>query len=181
MIGWFVRWFERFVAFGLELAAQLVRGLLRAPVTGAKRMVEPVRVRRARDAEEILPLRHAVLRAGRPFADARFGGDDDPRTRHWVAEHDGRVVGVVSVMPADEPDGRGMRWQLRGMAVDPEWQGRRVGQRLLRAVHAEVAEPMWCNARERAARFYAREGWTRVAGPFDIPGVGPHFRMVRTP
>jgi len=138
-----------------------------------------VTVRRA-DAEETLAIRSAVLREGLPLDAARFQGDHDPATRHWVAELDGRVVGVVSVMPAelpDAPDDRRPRWQLRGMAVVPEVRSTGVGSALLRAVHDEVAEPMWCNARERAVRFYAQHGWIVLSHLFDIAGVGPHRRM----
>jgi len=32
----------------------------------------------------VLPLRHQVLRAGRPFEEARLPGDDDPETAHFA-------------------------------------------------------------------------------------------------
>lgn len=141
--------------------------------------MEPLTVRRAH-ADDTLAVRSAVLREGLPLDAARFQGDDDPATRHWVAERGGRIVGVVSVMPAplpDPPPDVHARWQLRGMAVVPELRSRGVGARLLRTVHAEVADPMWCNARERAVAFYAAHGWRVLTGIFDIPGVGPHRRM----
>lgn len=130
--------------------------------------------------EEVLLVRSELLRPGLPLEEARFAGDDDPSTRHWVAECQGRVLGVVSVMAAlmpDPPEGVGAAWQLRGMAVVPERRSTGLGSELLRVVHEEVAEPMWCNARIRAVPFYARNGWIVVSPCFDIPGVGPHHRM----
>jgi hypothetical protein len=34
---------------------------------------------------EIMPLRHRILRAGLPFETARFEGDEEATTRHYVA------------------------------------------------------------------------------------------------
>lgn len=137
-------------------------------------------MRRAR-ADEVVDLRHRVLRGGRPRESAVFDGDAGPATRHWVAVQADRIVGVVSVMQAPSPGADGSRWQLRGMAVEPELQGAGVGRALLRAVCAEVDEPMWCNARARVVGFYAREGWQADGAPFEIAEVGPHQRMTWTP
>lgn len=128
-------------------------------------------------AAEVIDVRHAVLRPGRPRATAVFSGDDAPDTRHWVAEVEGRVVGVASVMAAPAPDGLPASWQLRGMAVLPELQGRHVGAELLRAVQADVADPLWCNARAAVEGFYAGLGWRGVGELFEIEPIGPHRRM----
>ena len=131
-------------------------------------------------AAEVVDVRHRVLREGRPRETAIFKGDDAPDTRHWVAVQADRVVGVASVMRADMPHPPGdvvPRWQLRGMAVRPELRGEGLGAKLLLAAHADVREPMWCNAREAVAPFYARHGWRIVGAPFDIAGIGPHLEM----
>ena len=177
---WFTNWLQRFVQLGLDLVAQLVRGLLGSPATAAARAVSDVTVRQG-DAREVLDVRHEVLRKGRPRDTAVFSGDDDPSTRHWVAVQADRVVGVVSVMAADAPDwveGAAPAWQLRGMAVHPGWQGRGVGRTLLDVVQREVGEPLWCNARDSAAGFYARAGWTEQGEGFVIEGIGPHHWMI---
>ncbi|MCB9684348.1 MAG: GNAT family N-acetyltransferase [Alphaproteobacteria bacterium] len=122
-------------------------------------------------------MRHAVLRPGRPRETALFAGDEDADTRHWGALLDDRIVGVVSVMAAPAPDGIDADWQLRGMAVLSELQGAHVGAALVRTVHAEVAAPMWCNARAAVEGFYARQGWRAVGELFEIPPIGPHRRM----
>jgi predicted GNAT family N-acyltransferase len=178
-VGWFVRLLQAFVAMGLQLAADLVKGLLGAPATAVARATAPIEVRRA-SVDELLGVRHEVLRPGRPRSTAHFDGDDAPATRHWAAWQADRVVGVVSVMEAPQPEGDA-RWQLRGMAVLPGLQGQGVGSALLLQVHGDVAEPMWCNARQSAEAFYQRHGWQGVSEPFVIEPIGPHRRMRHDP
>lgn len=181
MIDWFISWLQRFIQLGIDLAVQLVSGLLRAPLTAVERAGDPPVVRRCR-AEEVLDLRHRVLRAGRPLAEATFPGDDAPQTRHWAALQRTRVVGVVSVMHAPETlEGRTYPWQLRGMAVDENLRGLHIGEKLLFAVHDEVAEPMWCNARANVVGFYEKYGWHATGPVFDVPNIGPHRKMVWMP
>ena len=155
------------------LAGQLIRGLLGAPVTAAKGVVQGVEIRRAR-VDELIAVRHAVLREGRPESTAHLTEDHDPLTRHWAAERLGIVIGVVSVMST--PD-KAQKWQLRGMAVLPQYRGQGLGDALLQAVQHEVHEPMWCNARTSAEGFYAKNGWTSQGDVFDIAPVGPHRLM----
>jgi len=182
-VGFFVRWLQRFVQLGLELAAQLIGGLLSTPQTAARRALSPIVVRPGEIAE-LIDVRHQVLRAGRPRETAHFQGDDEPDARHWVAVQADRVVGVVTVLarplPADTADAPtpAPGWQLRGMAVAQGLQGEGIGGKLLEAVHRDVAEPLWCNARVRAEPFYRRHGWRAVGPSFDIPPIGPHQRMV---
>ncbi len=180
MLRWFVDALGRAVEAALRLAAALIRGVLSAPAVGSSRAAAPIRVRPA-TADEVLDVRHQVLRAGRPREAAQFEGDAAPSARHWVAEQADRVVGVVSVLEAPMPGEEGLveprPWRrLRGMAVVPELQGEGIGAELLAATHA-MGEPMWCNARIRAAVFYRRHGWVSVGDPFDVPGIGPHQRM----
>jgi GNAT superfamily N-acetyltransferase len=137
-------------------------------------------VRRAR-LDEILALRHAVLRPGRPLERAWFDGDDDPTTVHVAALQAEVVVGCATVMrrPFEGEDAA----HLRGMATRHGHEGRGVGTAVLSAVEAAAQEwgvaIAWCNARTSARAFYERAGWTAVTPEFDIPDVGPHVRMTR--
>lgn len=137
-------------------------------------------VRRAR-ADEVVDVRHRVLRAGQPRETAIFPGDDHPTTRHWVVEADGAIVGVVSVivaeMPAPHPVAPPPALQLRGMAVLAERRGEHLGEALLLATHRDVGAPMWCNARQNVVDFYVRGGWQAIGAPFTIAPIGPHQRM----
>lgn len=166
------------LAFGLMRA--LIQGILAAFGLAARRAVAIIEVRRG-TAEQVLDLRHRVLRPGRPAETAIFDGDHAPATRHWVAIQADRVVGVASVMQAPHPTRPdGPRWQLRGMAVEPDLQGSGVGRAVLEAVQAEVTDDLWCNARVAVVPFYERSGWRAEGDVFDVAGVGPHRRMTWT-
>jgi len=136
----------------------------------------PITVRRAAFVE-ILPLRHAVLRPGRPLATAYFDGDDAPDTIHLAAVLGGAVVGCASLMARPWRDVPG--WQLRGMATRADLVRRGIGAALLAAAERAAPPLLWCNARLAAVPFYARCGWTVVSGEFAVPDVGPHHEMVR--
>ena len=132
--------------------------------------------------DEILALRHAVLRPGRPLATARFDGDEDATTVHVGAFDGERVVGCATLVRRvfDGEDAL----QLRGMATAPDRARQGVGLAVLRFVEETVAPAwrvrlLWCNARTGARDFYADAGWDVVSEVFDIPDVGPHVRMAR--
>ncbi len=142
--------------------------------------------------EDVIPLRHRVLREGLPIATARFDADDDTRTKHagvHLADTEGSLnrppVCCVSLMRNSY--NRVPAWQVRGMATDHQLQGRGLGTQLLDWVQRELQhEPtvprvklMWCNAREAAVDFYEKNGWLRSSNGFDIKGVGWHFEMTK--
>jgi len=131
--------------------------------------------------DEILPLRHRILRDGLPFETAMFEGDDAPGTRHYVACRGNTVVACLTLMPSSL-EGR-PAWQLRGMATDAIEQGRGLGRRLLEHALADAQRDVpdrivWCNARTMAIGFYERLGWRVVSEPFDVPTAGPHVKMI---
>jgi hypothetical protein len=79
-------------------------------------------VRRVAAVEEIFPLRHAVLRPGRPVSYSVYRVDDG--AVHVGAWDDGMLVGCATVFAEAWPGGGGVEpepaaWRLRGMAVDP--------------------------------------------------------------
>lgn len=132
--------------------------------------------------DQVVELRHAILRPGLPRESAIFDGDGEPLTAHFAGIENGRVVACVTVMQRpyeDQP-----AWQLRGMAVAPGLRGMGVGARLLALAESHVRDAgasllMWCNAREPAVGFYGRFGWQVASDRFEIPTAGPHFKMVR--
>ena len=143
----------------------------------------PITIRRG-STEDVIDLRHAVLRAGLPRETAIFEGDDAPGARHVVAVSaaDGRVVGCATVHPSTW-DGS-PAWQLRGMATDPSVRSTGIGRAMLLYLErllmteSEVRQ-LWCNARTPARGFYERLGWRVVSDVFEIPTAGPHVRMTK--
>lgn len=119
--------------------------------------------------DAVLDMRAKVLFPGEPRGVARMKRDHDLTSVHWLLSDEGRALGCASVMLY-----RG--WLLRGMAVDPAFQGRGLGLELLRRVEADMDRPMWCNARLAAAGFYARAGWRSCGPVFSLAGE-PHQRM----
>ena len=133
--------------------------------------------------EELIDLRHAVLRQGLPREAAVFDGDAKPGARHYVAADGGRIVGCTTLHP-NQWEGR-PAWQLRGMAVADGYQGRRIGRRMVEFLELELLDDssaprlLWCNARVPASGFYKQLGWQIVSEEFEIPTAGPHVRMVK--
>jgi GNAT superfamily N-acetyltransferase len=132
-------------------------------------------------AQEIIDLRHAVLRAGLPRESARFSGDDDSETVHLAVKDGAKIVGCATVL-VNEWNGE-RACQLRGMAVDPIYRRRGVGMKLLVEVDRIAAENgvriLWANARKPVAEFYRKYGWEIVSDEFEVPTAGPHFKMTR--
>jgi GNAT superfamily N-acetyltransferase len=138
-------------------------------------------------AAACLPLRREILRKGLTGMPASFDGDDDPRAIHLAAYLGERQVGVVTLLPHAPPEDMGESadppgWQLRGMAVEPDCRRTGVGHKLLAAVERELGAELtrailWCNARIEAVPFYERGGWETVGETFDVPRIGPHYRM----
>jgi GNAT superfamily N-acetyltransferase len=139
-------------------------------------------VRRAA-VEELIELRHRVLRAGLPVETAHFEGDHEPDALHFAAELRGRIVGCCTLIRRPYEGRPG--WQLRGMAVEPELQRSGIGAALLAEVDRFMqSQPpelvLWCNARVPASRFYLKHGWECVGEVFEIWTAGPHVRMIRS-
>ncbi|MGK5083856.1 GNAT family N-acetyltransferase [Bdellovibrionota bacterium FG-1] len=134
---------------------------------------------------EVLPLRHQVLRPGRPIQDAIFAGDQLATTTHWGAfSADKKLMAVASLFRAAKPGTPDLAWQLRGMASEPHARGQGFGRAVLSACTEWVRANksggiLWCNARTSAVGFYLKQGFQKEGVEFEIPGVGPHWVMSR--
>ena len=130
-------------------------------------------------------LRRAVLRPNWASGQAMHG-DDDPAAVH-VAAIDGATVAAACVLlpnPYPLRPEQADAWQLRGMAVAPERQGRGIGGRLLAGaielLRGRGGRLAWCNARISAVRFYERHGFAVEGEPFHHEETGiAHLRMWR--
>ena len=164
--------------------------------------VDEVTVRRV-SADVVYPLRHAVLRTGRPWADVIYSADTDPLSAHFAAiSPDGSIVlAVGSVLPEtpdwseapDRPeipewptpgnrsDTNGRAWRVRGMAVRPDSRGSGLGTEILGRLLAHVASNgggiVWCTARITAISLYERAGLVARGEVEVLPGIGAHRVM----
>jgi len=134
------------------------------------------------DAAVVRPLRHAVLRAGRPAAESVYPQDEFGETLHLAAlTSDGSVAACGTFFPQTY-EGR-PAWRLRGMASDPKFRGQGYAAALLTEALRLLAErgvtTIWCNARTEALRFYQGFGFTTVGEEFESAGV-PHYVAVRS-
>jgi GNAT superfamily N-acetyltransferase len=126
------------------------------------------------DVGEIVRL-HGLVYAAEQRFDATFEAyvagplaafvlEGSPRSRLWVAEQGGQIVGSVAIVAA-EGDAAQLRWYL----VVPEARGHGLGTRLLDVALAFAREQgygrvhLWTvSALEAAARRYRDAGFTRV-------------------
>jgi GNAT superfamily N-acetyltransferase len=138
---------------------------------------------RSISAAETVEVRWPILRPGFPRESAIFQGDELATTHHLGAFAEEAMLGVASIYlaPLPEEGTTTPAYQLRGMAVLDSAQGQGCGAALLGATVAKARELgavlLWCNARITAAKFYRRHGFQTVGDEFDIPTVGPHYRM----
>lgn len=126
-------------------------------------------------------LRLRVLRPGHPPEAVDHDYDYWPETFHVGAfDQVGEVVACATFYPDPAADGR-PGWRLRAMATAPEVRGRGYGSAALRfgldEVRGRGGALVWCNARSGAVWFYERLGFRVVSEEFEIPPIGPHYRM----
>ena len=135
-------------------------------------------------SRETFPVRHPVLRPGKPVESCIFDGDDLPSTIHLGVFNDDRAVGVLSIFEMKTPllDGE-KQFQLRGMAVLPEYQKKGLGELLMQGAEDTIAakggKAIWFNAREVAVGFYEKMGYAITGEPFSIGDIGIHHVMYR--
>jgi GNAT superfamily N-acetyltransferase len=157
--------------------------------------------------DELVPLRHAVLRTGLPSFDAHFPGDELPTTLHlgaFTSSNQAVCCATYVLQPfsshhpgitKDQTTLAARRFEvtdyesadahrLRGMATDADYRGAGVGQALLRfseqllRSHSDL-RLLWCDARLPAIRFYENLGWRVVSDRYFVPTAGPHHRMLK--
>ena len=132
-------------------------------------------------AQDTWPVRHPVLRAGRPLEDVYMEADEQASTFHLGMYHNNSIVGVASFMEDTHEEFTGIQTRLRGMAVLPEYRNKGIAAQILSKGEEILKERkrtiLWFNARTIALKFYKNLGYEMMGEEFDIPQVGPHVRM----
>lgn len=134
-------------------------------------------------ALETYPVRHPMLRAGRPLSDCAFDLDNEDSSFHLGLYHKNDLIGVSSFMlNSNSYFDEKLQYQLRGMAILKAYQKKGLGKLLLEAGEKEVSKTcsrLWFNAREIAIKFYENSGYKKIGKPFIIEGIGTHFVMTK--
>lgn len=134
---------------------------------------------------ETYPIRQVVLRPNRPLETCFFDGDSLTTTYHFGAFQNENLAGIISAFKNKHSSFEEKnQYQIRGMAVLPEFQKYGLGKQLV--LHTEEflkqqkTELIWFNAREEAVGFYQKLGYKIIGDAFIIPDVGIHFVMFKS-
>ena len=130
------------------------------------------------------PVRHEVLRKGKPIETCKFMGDDDDETVHFGLYVAHQLIGSISIFKETNAIfSESNPFQIRGMTVLEAFQGKGLGTQLVKKAESYCkdlkADLIWFNAREKAVHFYKRLGYTVIGNSFLIPDVGIHFVMYK--
>lgn len=131
---------------------------------------------------ETIPLRHQVLRQGKSIETCNFEGDNLASTFHLGLFYYGDLIGIATyVKNSNNYIEAKNQYQLRGMAISQQFQGKKLGNVLLERgmllLKQKNSDVLWCNARENATNFYSKFGFIKYGKPFDIPYIGTHYLM----
>jgi hypothetical protein len=128
--------------------------------------------------DEILELRHVVLRNGLPLEEAKFEKDNSVNTKHFGILINQEMVGCLSFVLNEKHIIKNVfKFQLRGMAIKASHQNQGLGKYLLTESIKSGINSIWCNARVESVRFYKKCGWLSTGENFNIPNVGLHKLM----
>ena len=130
------------------------------------------------------PVRHEVLRKGKPIETCQFKGDDDENTIHFGLYQNERLIGIISIFKEkNDLFSETNQFQIRGMAVLEEFQGKGFGAELVKEAENHCinlnTDLIWFNARENAVPFYKKLDYTILGDSFLITDVGIHFAMYK--
>jgi len=135
-------------------------------------------------AQDVIPLRTAILRPQAPPNAHTFPDDEADETYHAGAFLDRELVGVASVFLEAPPFAtKQIAWRLRGMGVVE--RARRMGcglllvQNCLEYIADQNGTLLWCQGRANALPFYRALGFQTHGEEFIVPISGPHYVMWR--
>jgi GNAT superfamily N-acetyltransferase len=138
---------------------------------------------RSIQAEQTYPIRKEELRKNVSLSHV-MAGDEEPDTLHLGIFLSGELAGIVSLMRASLPSFKERpQYQIRGMATSGMHQGKGFGKSLLKEAENRLkvmgVEIVWCNARVVALDFYLKMGYAIHGTIFELPEIGPHYKMYK--
>lgn len=131
---------------------------------------------------ETIPIRHAVLRKGKPIDACAIAQDNLDSTYHFGIFLNSKLVGVSTFVLDQSPlFNDPIQYRLRAMGVLEDYQGLHLGKQLLQHgvtfLKSKNIDRLWFNARTVALHFYKNNGFETIGAQFNIPEVGPHYVM----
>ena len=124
----------------------------------------------SRRYRDLLRLREKYLRAPLGLKLTSQDTCDDQQQWHFASLADGKIIAGVIIAPGSQQSA-----QLRQMVVDKQWQGKGVGETLLRFAHDQSAQrgvqTITLNARDSAVGFYTRFGYRRCGASHTLFGI----------
>ena len=136
-------------------------------------------------AKQTYELRHPLLRKGQPYDSCQLENDNHLQSIHLGAYSSSQLVGILSAMPNCCPDYNDqIAFQLRAMAVHPEFQRRKIASQLIQNIVRRLKEDskvenIWLNARVNANALYLKNGFQAIGTPFEIKPIGVHQRFIK--
>jgi len=134
--------------------------------------------------QDVVAIRHQVLKIGQPIESCYFEGDLDEGTKHFGAFLNNELVGVATMMLKNTAVYKVHPvFRLTGLSVLPEHQHRHIGKRLLHFAEENISRKgsvmIWCFAREAAIPFYKKNGYQLNVQEVIIPRIGSHRIMFK--
>ena len=137
------------------------------------------------EVSKCYPLRHEMLRRGKPLETCYFDGDNSEGTFHLGAIVDKEIIGIISVYEKDLTQFKNSKGaQFRGIAVALKHQRKGVASKLINCAEKETKKRMnpkyiWLNGRISANNLYLGRGFDLIGDPFKINTIGIHQRFIK--
>jgi len=136
-------------------------------------------------AKDIRPLRNLVLRPNLPIETTYYDLDNDIETFHLASIMDNTIISIGTFYPENDVELQTKNgYRLRGMATHPKFRRKSAATKLMKESFVLLKEKkcdvLWCNARLVAVEFYKSLGFKITGKIFDIPSIGPHYKMYKS-
>lgn len=136
-------------------------------------------------AKDIRPLRNLVLRPNLPIETTYYDLDNDIETFHLASIMDNTIISIGTFYPENDIELQTKNgYRLRGMATHPKFRRKSAATKLMKESFVLLKEKkcdiLWCNARLVAVEFYKSLGFKVTGKIFDIPSIGPHYKMYKS-
>ena len=136
-------------------------------------------------AKDIRALRNLVLRPNLPIETTYYDLDNDIETFHLASIMDNTIISIGTFYPENDIELQTKNgYRLRGMATHPKFRRKSAATKLMKESFVLLKEKkcdvLWCNARLVAVEFYKSLGFKITGKIFDIPSIGPHYKMYKS-